>query len=497
MFNNAALDVVIGLVFIFLLYSMLASIVQEIVATKLGFRAKILERAILRMLEDGKTTTRFPLVDSFKGLYQLLFRSNTLKNKKFATAFYTHPLLKYLAENNWFSKPAYIKAENFSKALIDLLNGVNPSLNGPNILRIQQSVESGRLAIKLPAIDEDNPANKNYHDQQENEQKKEKDINPETQLFLRSLLAESGGDVEKFKALLEKWFNDTMERATGWYKRYTQYILLITGLIIAYVFNVDSIAIAKILSTNDKARAQIVQMAISANDKYKSVVDSQRNGRSPRTDGNDTLLQQTYQVVLEDVNKASSIMGLGRPWKDSCAICKDSTKNNDFEKRVDSARKFPAIIPNSLKIEQERLNKRIAEVRDTMQTGLLLELEDQKSKNDSLIAFLVAKQAEQQKLIKLKERCAYISKARDGHWFKYGPNQAGGWETLLGWLITALAISLGAPFWFDLLSKLVRVRSANKAKDSEDPASPPSAAAPAQGAQTININTNTGEEAVG
>jgi hypothetical protein len=29
---------------------------------------------------------------------------------------------------------------------------------------------------------------------------------------------------------------------------------------------------------------------------------------------------------------------------------------------------------------------------------------------------------------------------------------------LLGWLLTAMAVSLGAPFWFDLLNKLVSVR---------------------------------------
>ena len=29
---------------------------------------------------------------------------------------------------------------------------------------------------------------------------------------------------------------------------------------------------------------------------------------------------------------------------------------------------------------------------------------------------------------------------------------------ILGWLITALAVSLGAPFWFDLLNRLVKLR---------------------------------------
>ena len=31
---------------------------------------------------------------------------------------------------------------------------------------------------------------------------------------------------------------------------------------------------------------------------------------------------------------------------------------------------------------------------------------------------------------------------------------------VIGWLITALAISLGSAFWFDLLSKLIKLRGA-------------------------------------
>jgi hypothetical protein len=36
----------------------------------------------------------------------------------------------------------------------------------------------------------------------------------------------------------------------------------------------------------------------------------------------------------------------------------------------------------------------------------------------------------------------------------------------LGWLITAAAISLGAPFWFDTLSRFMVVRSTVKPKDA-------------------------------
>ncbi len=44
-------------------------------------------------------------------------------------------------------------------------------------------------------------------------------------------------------------------------------------------------------------------------------------------------------------------------------------------------------------------------------------------------------------------------------------------ERVLGWLITGLAVSLGAPFWFDILSKLVNIRGTGdkpaRASDSD------------------------------
>jgi len=37
----------------------------------------------------------------------------------------------------------------------------------------------------------------------------------------------------------------------------------------------------------------------------------------------------------------------------------------------------------------------------------------------------------------------------------------------LGWLLTAMAISLGAPFWFDILNKVVTVRASGKAPEEK------------------------------
>jgi hypothetical protein len=38
-------------------------------------------------------------------------------------------------------------------------------------------------------------------------------------------------------------------------------------------------------------------------------------------------------------------------------------------------------------------------------------------------------------------------------------------ERVFGWLLTVLALSLGAPFWFDLLNKFVNIRSNGKSPD--------------------------------
>ena len=40
---------------------------------------------------------------------------------------------------------------------------------------------------------------------------------------------------------------------------------------------------------------------------------------------------------------------------------------------------------------------------------------------------------------------------------------------IAGWLVTALALSLGAPFWFDLLTKFINIRGAGpKPKRADD-----------------------------
>ncbi|HEY2801626.1 MAG TPA: hypothetical protein VGI85_13610 [Chthoniobacterales bacterium] len=61
------------------------------------------------------------------------------------------------------------------------------------------------------------------------------------------------------------------------------------------------------------------------------------------------------------------------------------------------------------------------------------------------------------------------------------------WDVLqrhfVGWIITAFAATLGAPFWFDLLNRFVNIRSAGKAPEEKpkDPKEVPQPSEPGQG----------------
>lgn len=330
MFNSIVLNVFIGLFFIFLLYSLLSTVIQEFISSFLKLRAKTLVKGISRMLDDDS--------------------NNTL----LSTTFYQHPLIKYLGSGKGISKPSYISGENFAKIIIDLLRG--------------EDVKPGE-DIK-PFIQEAlNQKTTNWG---------ATEINEDTLKFLKSLWADSQGDIEKFSLLLEQWFDDTMERVSGWFKRKTQIILLIIGFFLAMIFNVDTISIVKKLSNDPKLAAQLADNA--------------------------SLYIQNHPQI-----------------------------KNSFELPIDSGYKD--------RVDNTELHKQIIKYQTIMDSANSL---IQNNINDS------------NHLLGLG-------------WEGHGKNKGNfsikdnfHWWTILGWIITALAISLGAPFWFDILNNFMQLRSSKR-----------------------------------
>jgi len=180
MFGSAILDTAIGLIFVFLAVSLAVSAANEVLAALFKLRARNLLLGIQELLQD-------PSADGL------------------VTRFYKHPLIAGLAANG--GKPSYIPSRTFVLALLDL---VSPTTEGTN--RTLDDLKAG--IEKLPAS---------------------------LQVTFRVLLDEAGHDIERFKIQLEIWFNNTMDRASGWYKRKTQAIQLVLALAIVVIANVDSI----------------------------------------------------------------------------------------------------------------------------------------------------------------------------------------------------------------------------------------------------------------
>lgn len=421
MTGSVILDVIIGLVFIFLLYSLLATIIQEMIASKLSFRAKILEKAIIRMLQDGNlTSTKNIITDRTNSFLHLLSRKNLLKGKPFASWFYTHPLIKYSAEDNCYSKPAYLSAQNFSKVILDLLHGITGS--DINVLRINDAITNGYFHNFLPnESDSNHPAMKALVAMDAEKQKvtiANKNLKPhttsftpidkETLLTLQSLWLHAGGDLEKFRKNLELWFEDTMKRAAGWYQRYTRFILFFIGLFIAISFNVDTLGIAKQLAKDPELRAQILKQSESYMATQKELMYRQSGATNTANEkyfeqelkDQKELLNTANSMIRQEINSLNMVLGIGY----------------DHYKKID-------------------------------------------------LYFI---------------RVPILS-----------------FSNIIGLLLTALAISLGAPFWFDLLNKMMKLR--NSAKAIPESANTESIVN-RQNESISNIQgniSNTGEEAIG
>ena len=525
MFNNVALDVFIGLIFIFLLYSLLASIIMEFVAHAMHLRPRLLIKALRRMLEDNPkaifgTKTRWTLLDFVSDVKESIKRFfYPFKNLPLLERFYQHPTIKYLGESKAASKPSYMKPQNFSQTVVQILRGENYQASDSQMAAIsnylfheapaivaeyrryehwvlnwdwlnkelnKEDADLEQVKMKLKKF-RDNPVrykarkvlidmlleeigNKSLEEVKEHMQglaatvaRLPKKISSDTLRHFQNIFNDAQYDIDRFKLLLENWFNETMDRASGWYKRQTQVILLVTGLIMAVVANVDSIKLYKILAKDKKVREQMVNMAIQSQEKYAAAVDTLKQRARDTSDRTQTetpesidkavmstgnsVFDSTYKVLQKDISSAESILGIGWCKSDSC-----------------------------------KAYQRLAETLKIMQSELAI------LKESSTVADSVNK-----KQGEIDRLSALVKNGR-----RKFREDWDGWS-LIGWLITALAISLGAPFWFDMLDKIMKVRSGNKegALSTPSAVASPTGTAAVVGPMPVNVQSQTGGEAVG
>lgn len=386
MFDSIVLDVIISLVFIYLLYSLLATLLGEIISTRLHIRARVLWFSINRMLQD-EDTGDLPLWKRIgtprikDGIWTFLKKIllwilyllgcvlvspvwlivSTIRYDKqhegsIAQRFYEDPAIKYLSKKGKLEEPSYISADMFSTTLINLLR---KKRSAPTVMQeVRIGLDFFRFGPKA-----------------------------ETKKQFLQLIENAAGDVNEFKKSIEAWYNETQDRATGWYKTRMQLILLVIGLVIAVGFNVDSVGIAKTLMNNHDLAQKVAAMATDSSSmasmkEYIVRYEARQAKAKPDT------------TIKDSAAKAVAISQL-----DSA---KTYEEYKDLRAQYDSAKKINKILG-------------IGPFWESWHKG------------------------------NAKDRCMLV----------------------LGWFLTALALSLGAPFWFDLLNKLMALRGSGKNSDAE------------------------------
>ena len=240
-----------------------------------------------------------------------------------------------LTKTSWFALgrnlPTYIPSKNFAIALLDLAaRGGSASAHlttAPGALSLE------RVRANVSLIE-----------------------NVGVRRALVTAIDTADNDMRKLIANVEAWYDSAMERATGRYRRASQFFLIAIGLAVAVGFNIDTFEIADFLYRNPTERGVLVARA--------QVLSA---GQSP--------------VALDQLAAAHLPIGWTR------------TKHPDTP------------------------------------TELL--------------------------------------------------------GALLGWLMTGFAVTLGAPFWFDLLNKIVLVRTSLKPSDRPPP-TPPAAVAQVNALGTLD-----------
>jgi hypothetical protein len=209
MFESPVLDVMVGLFFIFLMLSILCSSINELLARIFDLRATTLKAGIKKLLADSAI-------------------GDTLSQK-----LYQHPLIQGLAQGK--DKPSYIPSKNFVLALLDSLEEVSTTAATAGPAEKKTIDDLRAMVAGLPAS--------------------------ELQKSLSTLIGHAGESLEEARKHIEGWFNDSMDRVSGLYKRKAHTVILLIAFLVSVGWNADSVFIAQSIMQNPTLRSSLLAAA--------------------------------------------------------------------------------------------------------------------------------------------------------------------------------------------------------------------------------------------
>src|SRR5262245_30404228 len=274
MFGLQVIDIALGLIFVYLLLALICTTASELLAGFLNRRSRNLFIGIRGLLEDEAVRLKNPQNPSQP------------KGKKLVDLFYTHPLIKALHGREMWgegkSKPSYIPSRTFALTLLDIIGPASPDKN--------RDFDDIRAAIKALPDDSD------------------------IKRTLLILLDEAKSDLGKLQEGIEAWFNNAMDRASGWYKRRTQVIVFVIAVVATSAANADTIQIAKTLANDAALREALVAQAQEFAKNPPQA--SQGSGAQPQANTAAGAAQHPAEVIRENVATLQNL-GLKLGWQDT------------------------------------------------------------------------------------------------------------------------------------------------------------------------------------
>jgi hypothetical protein len=233
-----AIDVLIGLAFLYLLLSTVCSAINEAIATALNLRAKDLEKGIRKLLGDDEAA---------KNNFYNAWRIQALSRPKRFLGFI--PGLRD-------KKPSYIPSRVFALTLVE------------NVHQLEGEVDDLRHHAETLVADPgtNEPVKRLLNDA----------------LRVSAHIDNVTAQADAFRKALETAFDESMERVKGWYKRRVQLILFAIALVVVGAVNVDSFAIGQRLWKDTALRQAVVAQATkTANDTEAECAKPDSTGSKP------------------------------------------------------------------------------------------------------------------------------------------------------------------------------------------------------------------------
>jgi hypothetical protein len=277
--SSPVIDLAIGITFVFAVTAALASLLTEFIARFLGLRGAYLLSGLRELVDGGDTPTALTDVQKDYGDIQTLIKNGPppaaekapddpvaegnapagnapagpsvtgallggpiLGNQGVAGQLSTRKLtlgettgtgsLPTITSKSGSKRPqlrslpSYISARSFADAVIDL---VVPNAQGQTTM---DDIQTNLQVLPDPF-----------------------------KTSLEALVKNANGDVSKFRTSVEQWYDDHMDRVSGWYKRRTASITLVVGAIIVVILNLNALTIGRTLYTENAVSAAVSTVA--------------------------------------------------------------------------------------------------------------------------------------------------------------------------------------------------------------------------------------------